>query len=86
MDLAEKLRKNAEACARGINAPAIGSDPKHYLTGMAADEIDNLRAENKRLRKLLSRYEALTDDTPKLEFIPDPNEPWRGTVRAKKEG
>ncbi len=46
--------------ARGINPPAIGSDPKHYLVGQAADEIERLHSALGDARRALNIQERKT--------------------------
>ena len=62
MTLLEQLRRNAEACAKGINSPAIGSDPAHYLTGMAADRIEQLRDHLSQALRQWRMYAELHDE------------------------
>lgn len=48
-DLLAQLRCNAENMAKSI-ASGIGSEPEHYLTGLAAAEIARLRTAQNRIR------------------------------------
>lgn len=62
--LVENLRRNAESMARSINPPASGSDPMHYLDGMAAARIEALETALQDLVRDCSDDEA---DWPALE-------------------
>lgn len=62
--LIENLRRNAESMARGINPPASGSDPMHYLDGMAAARIEALEGALRDLVRDCSDDEA---DWPALK-------------------
>lgn len=56
-DLVDRLRRSAKNMANQITS-GVGSEPSHYLTGKAADEIERLQFEYERADESAKRLGA----------------------------